>query len=522
MVDARRDSADRAAQQVWRIANWRISKSVNSPQPTTRNPQLATVGILLLALLVRAVWLMRFPTNPIAPVDAEGFHLLAVNVLTGRGLAIGWEAPFCPTAVRTPLYPLFIAGIYAIVGQDPVRILPLQLLLEVLTTALVIRLGRDLGGKRIGVWAGVLYAFNGTTQRYTGYLLSETLLLPLLTAALWMTTRYLRHPSARKAAGDGLLWGLALLTKPNVQFLALLVGILAFSLQQSALSKQLSASTATHSPSHFSFQISNFSILFFWLALSLTLLPWLARNRIAFGRWMLSTAFEENLARVSAVATLAEIEGVRIEPWTETWEYYYNNLVAGADAVTLSGTHTPQHDPCVEEQQRQTAVARAAFELVSAHPLIYLRAHLRGVLTSLRDPGHRLWYHVLTGREWESTGVVADIGARMAWSLERGALGDALHALWTERITRPPLLAALLWWGLSAARVAMWWMCARGVWRLRHQLWVLLTLTSSIAYILLLPGPIAHDRFYLPAIPVVVVLLALGGSGEHGQRLAQA
>jgi hypothetical protein len=258
---------------------------------------------------------------------------------------------------------------------------------------------------------------------------------------------------------------------------------------------------------------SRFSFLFFWLTLGLTLFPWLARNRVVFGRWMLSTAFEENLARVSAVATLAEIEGVRVEPWTETWEYYYDRLVANADATASRDTRTLQYDPCAEQRQRQTEVARAARDIVSAHPFSYLRAHLRGVLTSLRDPGHRLWYHVLAGKEWESTGVVADIGARMAWALERGALGDALHALWTERIARPPLLAALLWWGLCAARVTVWWMCGRGVWRLRHKPWLLLTLAGSVAYILLLPGPIAYDRFYLPAIPLVVVLIAAGSCG---------
>ena len=477
--------------------------------PTTHNPQLATIGVPLLALLVRAAWLARFPTAPIAPVDAEGFHLLAVNVLAGRGFAIGWEAPFCPTAVRTPLYPLFVAGIYAILGHDPVRVLPVQLLLDVLTTALVMRLGRDLGGKRVGLWAGVLYACNGTTQRYTGYLLSETLLLPLLTAALWMTTCYLRHPSPKKAACTGLLWGLALLTKPNVQFLALFVGVVAFSTcQSSAISNQTSPSSTTR-PS------SNFSFLFFWLTLSLTLLPWLARNRVVFGRWMLSTAFEENLARVSAVATLAEIEGVRAEPWTETWEYYYASLVADVDATAWRDPHAVSHDPCAEQQRHQTVVARAAFDVVSTHPFSYLRAHLRGVLTSLRDPGHRLWYHVLTGKEWESTGVVADIGARMAWALERGAGGDALHALWTERIARPPLSAALLWWGLSAARITVWWMGGRGAWRLRHKPWLLLALAGSIAYILLLPGPIAHDRFYLPAIPLVVVLIAVGLAAQR-------
>ncbi|MBN2390937.1 MAG: glycosyltransferase family 39 protein [Anaerolineae bacterium] len=488
-------------------ANQRISESANRPRFTTLN---LAVWVLLLALFVRAAWLLRFPTDPIEPVDAEGFHLLAVNVLAGRGFVIGWEAPFCPTAVRTPLYPLFVAGIYLPLGADPARVLPLHLLLEVLTTTLVIRLGCDLGSRQVGLWAGVLYACNGTTQRYTGYLLSEALLMPLLTAALWMTTRCLRHPSARKAAVAGLLWGFALLTKPNVQFLALFVGgLLTWRMANGKWQITQHAARST--------------FLAFWLALAVVLFPWLLRNRVVAGRWMLSTAFEENLARVSAVATLAENEGVRIEPWTETWEYYYRRLVSEVGTHYDWDTRAPLPGECAEQQRRQTEIARMARDIVRARPFSYLRAHLRGVLTSLRDPGHRLWYHVLTGQDWESTGVVADIGARMAWSLERGAMGDALHALWTERIAHPPLLAALLWWGLSAARIAVWWMGGRGVWRLRREPWLLLTLTGSLVYMLLLPGPITHDRFYLPAIPLVAMLLALGSSGgRRDQRLQKS
>ncbi|HUM38042.1 MAG TPA: hypothetical protein PLQ85_14315, partial [Anaerolineae bacterium] len=66
--------------------------------------------MLLLALAVRAAWMAHFPAHPIGAVDAEGYHLLARNLLAGNGLALSWEAPFCPTALRTPLYPLFLAG----------------------------------------------------------------------------------------------------------------------------------------------------------------------------------------------------------------------------------------------------------------------------------------------------------------------------------------------------------------------------------------------------------------------------
>lgn len=499
------------------MANGKSANQRIGEWSTAHKPRLIThtvvVGILLLALGMRAAWLAHFPTDPTAPVDAEGFHLLAVNVLARRGFAIGWEAPFCPSTVRTPLYPLLVAGIYTFVGHSPTQVLPFHLLLEVLTTALVIRLGCDLGGKRVGLWAGVLYACNGTTQRYTGYLLSETLLLPLLTAALWITTSCLRHPSAKKAVVAGLLWGLTLLTKPNVQFLALCVGgLLTWRMANSkSANRRISESTNSQQPTtHNPQPKSRITFLAFWLAFAVVLFPWLLRNRVVAGRWMLSTTFEENLARVSAVATLAEIEGVRVEPWTETWEHYYDRLVADVSARYEWDTRAALPEACAEQQRRQSEIAHAARDIVRANPFSYLHAHLRGVLTSLRDPGHRLWYHVLTGQDWKSTGVVADIGARIAWSLERGAVGDALHALWTERIARPPLLAALLWWGLSAARIAVWWISGRGLWRLRREPGLLLMLTGSIAYMLLLPGPIAHDRFYLAAIPLVTVVLALG------------
>ncbi|HQE94111.1 MAG TPA: glycosyltransferase family 39 protein [Anaerolineae bacterium] len=495
------------------------------PSPSTLHVKPAVlspaVGILLLTLLVRVAWLALFPTDPIAPVDAEGYHLLALNMLAGHGFALYWEPPFCPTMVRTPLYPLFVAGIYALMGRDPVRVLPVQLLWEVLTTALVMRLGRDLGGKRTGWWAGVLYACNGTTQRYTGYLLSETLLLPLLTASVWMTLRCLRHPTLKKSALAGLFWGLSILTKPNVQFLALFVGGLLSgrianqrigeSAHQHIECRELPSPTTRNSPlqTQITHHVSpRFMFLAFWLVLAVVLFPWLLRNRLVFNRWMLSTAFEENLARVSAVATLAEIEGVRAEPWTETWEYYYERLVADVRARYDWPARSANGDGCMELQQRQIEIAQVSREVVRAHLFPYLRAHLRGVLTSIVDPGHRLWYSVLTGADWESTGVVADMGARMMWSLERGAVGDALRALWLERIVRPPLPAALLWWGLTAARIAVWVLGWRGAWRLRHRPWALPVLVGTVAYMLLLPGPIAYDRFYLPAIPIVVVLMS--------------
>ena len=439
--------------------------------------------LLLLTALARVMWLSLVPSSPSAPVDAEGFHLLAVNLLAGRGPAFGWHAPFCPTAIRPPLYPLFLAGGYSLLGQNPAAVVLLQVLLEVLTTAGVIRLGRTVGGRRVGSLAGLLYALNGSTQRYTGYLLAESLLLPLMTGALWATISGLRRPSAARLAWAGGLWGLAILVKPNVQYLAW--GLAGYAL----LTRRRAA-------------------LFFPLMLLLVLAPWVVRNRLVLGRWLISTAFEENTARISAVATMAQVQGVTSLPWTETWEAEYRQLVAETARHYAWGSVSEADGTCAEQARRHHQVALTARQVLRRHPGAWLTAHFGGVLHSVVDVEPWLWYPLLGGPAWASLPVVPDIWVRMAWSLRRGAVGDALRVLWQERVLRLPPQAALLWWGLLLARLTVWVLGVRGAWRLRDA--ARAVLVGTVIYVLMLPGPVAYDRFYLPAIPAVVVLMAVG------------
>ncbi|HEY89872.1 MAG TPA: glycosyltransferase family 39 protein [Thermoflexia bacterium] len=456
------------------------------------------VGILLLSLLVRAGWLTLFPADPLEPVDAKGYHLLACNLLAGQGFSLQQSAPFCLDTIRTPLYPLFLAAIYRLWGFEPAGAVLVQPLLETLTTALVLRLGRELGGARVGWVAALCYALNGSTQRYTSSLYAETLLLPLVVGALWVSLLAFKRATPGRVMLAALCWGLAVLTKPNVQFLTLSVGL------WGALYP-----LCVPRPERFTFYASRAGLYF--VTLLAVLAPWLFRNHCLLDRWLLSTAFEENLARVSAIATLAEVAGVYAEPWTPTWEHYYLSAIVDVAMVRFEwGARAETGDECRVSRLRHREMYIVAREIVWEHPCAALVAHARGVGRSLLDMGHRKWYPLLTGRAWESTGVLSDIWQRMGESLRLGAVGDAFHAFWLERVVRIPPLAGVLWWGLLAGRIALWGLCGRGtLWLWRAQPEAALLLLGTIAYFMVLPGPIAYERFYLPAIPAVVVLAAL-------------
>jgi hypothetical protein len=469
-----------------------------------KHPTLVTSLVLLLTMLVRVLWLHTFPVQATATVDAEGYFLLGRNILNGDGFTIGWDPPFCANTVRTPAYPLFIALIFLVFGESTQVVVLFHVLLEVLTTAITIQLSCSLlrlvnSHRRscffMGMLSGILYAVNGTTQRYTGLFYSETLLLPLLAFATLLSCRVLQHPSILGMASAGIFWALSILTKPNVQYLACGIGLI---LTIAILRKEKL------------FRSRLLSIITFWLTLLLCLSPWLLRNKILTSRWLVSTAFEENLARVSAVAVMAEIQGVPAEPWTTTWEHIYDLMELHASIKYGGFFSVASPFNCQVITNRHNQVVREATRLLTQHPLLTIRTHMRGVIRSILDPGHRQWYATLTGKDWSTTEVVPNIWQRMAWSLQQRAVGDAIQAFISQRITQIPPLAGLLWWGLTVGKIFLWYLVIQGLWLLRRNQPQILLLAGLVLYILILPGPIAHDRFYIPAIPVVISLAVLG------------
>ena len=456
--------------------------------------------LFCLAVALRWAFALSLPVDAsLTNVDARGYHQLALNLMQGHGFSLRAEWPYVPDSVRVPAYPLFIAGLYTLLGPQPRWAILAQGLLDGVTTLLLFTVVRYLADERAGLVAALTYGLCPVQIRFCSELLTEVLLAFLLTAllCLFIPTVELHRAlqdelSKRQLLGAGLLSGLVVLCKPNVQLLPLiLIGALALRWRR----KRRACGQA---------------VALLLAGTAVVVSPWVLRNRLASGRWMLSSAYQVNLARVSGVATLVSARGEDVAPWTPRWEEIYLDIAQRAAEQYNWDGRGPYELSAREELERQWEVATVAREIILRHPDHFLRSHLSGVLRSLLPQEHRLWYELLTGRDWEALPVARGAVSQAGRLVVRGRPAEAMKLLWRERVVNMPPLAFML--GLTGTLVA----CAsallafRGAYRLRTQPAVLLILASMWAYLAFLPGPIAYIRFRVPAMPMAIALVALG------------
>lgn len=84
-----------------------------------------------------------------------------------------------------PGYPMFLGAVYAIAGADFRAAVFLQVLLGVLTCAIVYAIGRRAGGRRVALGAAWLVALDPTFVFTTNLTASENLFAPLFALGLW-------------------------------------------------------------------------------------------------------------------------------------------------------------------------------------------------------------------------------------------------------------------------------------------------------------------------------------------------
>lgn len=192
-------------------ASAKTAASAKTPAPTApRQSSWLALAVFAIALAVRWLYLYQAsdaPTFAVPIVDAAAYDQLARELATTGVLGKGffWQSP---------LYPLFLALVYAASGTLLTAKL-LQTALGALTCALVFLLGERLLGRREGLIAAAITAFYGPLIYFETELVAAGLaaLFSVLLVGAWLAAE------ARPDLVRGLLLGfcsiLAVLTRPT-------------------------------------------------------------------------------------------------------------------------------------------------------------------------------------------------------------------------------------------------------------------------------------------------------------------
>ncbi len=126
--------------------------------------------ILILAVILRlgaSVWLgdTLEGAQQVRVFDQHSYQKLAESILAGKGYSFDkpWY-PFrspagAPTAHWSFVYPLYLSAVYAVAGPHPLAARMVQVVIVgLLTTWLVFRIGRRLFGENVGLIAASLSA----------------------------------------------------------------------------------------------------------------------------------------------------------------------------------------------------------------------------------------------------------------------------------------------------------------------------------------------------------------------------
>ncbi len=171
------------------------------------------VLIFLLALALRLTYVTWFVGWDYMPqLDAAEYSAIAESLAAGRGYRL---ASGELTAIRPPVFPLLLAGVYALFGVHYGAALVMQNVLGALTCVVVYRAGAQALGEGPGRLAGVMAAGYPLLIYNDGQLLSETAFVLWTTLVLWAMLWLKERPQAGVVVMLGVALGLAALTRPN-------------------------------------------------------------------------------------------------------------------------------------------------------------------------------------------------------------------------------------------------------------------------------------------------------------------
>jgi len=330
--------------------------------------------IIILALFIRFTifpFILQCQERIFTISDAYQYDALARNIVENhkfcdseeipydnpvyKALIKGSATPF--DTFRTPVYPLFLAGIYSLFGYKPYIAIIIQLFLSSLTCILVYRIGEVFVNRDIGFIGGVLLALDFPTAVYANLLLTETLFIFLFLSSLYFFLSFFKEKKRIFLGFSALLLGVSTLTRPIVQyFVILMIGII-FIIFRKDIQKGL---------------INGFIYFSIFLVV---ISFWAFRNYIIYGNFALSTVSGYNLLFYNAAY---------LRSYREAGGYDYVKNIRKELKVKM--------DKICEEKnitspfERSKLYKEEALEEIFAHPGVYAKLHFIGIAKMFATP----------------------------------------------------------------------------------------------------------------------------------------
>jgi 4-amino-4-deoxy-L-arabinose transferase-like glycosyltransferase len=329
---------------------------------------------LVTAFILRVSWIFWIDAQPVS--DFRWYYERGLDFAAGHGYSVGpgayWPENIPPrilsatgetAAGRTPTaywpvgYPAFLGLLFTLFGPSLLVAKLANVLLYLGILFLAYYIGQTLFASELaGRITLLILTFYPDHLAYTALLSSEILFLFLLLAGV--TLLLISRFSTALALGAGIVFGLAVLVKPQVVFVPVIFYGLAM-LGPKERGKCLKLAFATY------------------IALGLTILPWLVRNYQDFYTLTLSHNNGYNLL-------------VGNNPYA-TGSYVFNNQIT----AMLKDART--------ESERDKKALQLALDHISSHPLNTLKLWPK-----------KLWYLYrsdTTGIAWNQRGIEAVPGS---------------------------------------------------------------------------------------------------------------
>jgi len=291
-------------------------------------------AVVLLALAVRLYLGWKFnlrQPNSAARLthgDEPSYNTVALELLHGFGFT---------GADRLPLYPLWVATLHALSGEN-YNVIPLaQAFLGAGTVLLTYLLGRRIFGHWPALLAALLAALSYVLTRQSLFVLTEVLFTPALLVvaiALWDA---MERPSVRRFAWAGLWVGVADLVRPTLYFFPIFVAVAVIALWGLRRGARYAAAYA--------------------LAVALVVAPWTLRNYLRFHTF---------LPLATSNATL----------WLGSPEYYHLVHDQGYTYERIWDEVIYPDDPSVPyptSVEGDRYWSRRAMRSIRAEPLVYVK-----------------------------------------------------------------------------------------------------------------------------------------------------